>query len=829
MKPSRARRRALIVVATVLAAGVGVAVHAMGPAAADGASAPPAGGSNGPAEDPVAAKHIRAGADLAQQGRQPEAVAAFRRALAISPRNADAHFLLGRSLLEIAVREGRPFDEAAGEMKESLRLDPTRDYIRLQLAEIFGRRIPGAFDPDATIALYQGLIDRNPDRPDFRLKFVQWIFAAEVRMKKAGDPRRVYQDSGWAMDHARYQLEKVIDQVPRSSDGGIEARTLLAEVQYRSGEWEAARATLGDLISQLQVEHRPGVDLSSAWNTIGHTYFRQNDYRKAADTFRKACEIKPTLTYLYDLRMAWDAMGGYAADVPQNLRFPLRDELYDRAHPPDLRFTDIAPQLHLDKFAGAGPASWADYDMDGKTDVVVCGCDTYCTLYRAQGSVFADATIDAKLTRTEPGFGAVWADYDNDGDPDLYIARNGWNGPAPNSLLRNNGDGTFTDVAGAAGVADRGSSFNLAWFDYDRDGWLDLVVTNGVYIDGSTNQLYHNRRDGTFENVTAKAGVAEKPGFGTIGVAVGDYDDDGWPDIFYHGRMTQNRLYHNNHDGTFTEVAARAHVQGSGKENGYIAFFSDHDSDGDLDIWTGSLAPWEQVLAGYQPGYEPGPVDNIPRLYRNNGDGTFTDISIEAGFKYPLGIMAAGVADLDNDGYVDLYLGTGNPELRRVEPKKLYRNIEGKRFEDITRFSGTGNLGKGHGVTFSDWDADGDLDIYTELGGFFHGDWWHSAFYRNELGNRKHWLNVRLVQPDRNREAIGGRVTIHAGAIRQVQEATAGRGFGSESPPGLHFGLGSLTRVERIDIRWPDGQTQVLTDVAADRTLTVKRGEPVPQ
>jgi len=777
-------------------------------------------------EDAAARDHLLKGVELARQGRHAEAVVEFRLAAAASPASADAHFLLGRSLLEIAVSEKISFDGAAAELKEALRLDPSRDYIRLQLAEIYGRRLPGSFDPEATADLYEALIKAHPDRTDFRLQFVQWLFKSEVRTRRAGDPNRVYQDSAWSMDLARLNLEKIIDQSPRSSAIGIEARSLLAEVQFRMGEWADVRATFGDLIAQLGTEApSEQVNLAPAWNTIGHSWWREGNYPKAAEAFRKACEIQPSLPYLYDLRMAWDSQGGYPKDFPKRLRFPLREEVYDRAHPPDLKFTDIAPELHVDKLSGAGPCGWADYNGDGKQDLVACGCDNFCTLYRAEGKGFVDATIEAKLSRTEPGFGSVWGDYDNDGDPDLYIARNGWNGPAPNSLLRNNGDGTFTDVATAAGVADRGSSFNAAWLDYDRDGWLDLVVTNGVYIDGSVNRLYRNRRDGTFEDATSKAGLLEKPGFGTIGLAVGDYDGDGWPDLFFHGRMTQNRLYRNNHDGTFTDVAAKAGVLGPGTQNGYVAFFADLDSDGDLDIWTGSLAPWEQVLAGYRPDFEGGPLDNIPRLYRNNGDGTFTDVSLEAGFRYPLGIMAAGVADLDNDGYIDLYLGTGNPELRRVEPNIFYRNLGGRKFEDLTRYTGLGALGKGHGVVFIDLDGDGDLDIFTELGGFFHGDWWRSAFYRNELGNRGHWLDVSLRQEGGNREAVGARVAITAGSLHQVQEVTAGRGFGSSDPPGLHFGLGSARGVEKLEIRWPDGETQTLSNLKRDSTIRLRRGE----
>jgi hypothetical protein len=272
-------------------------------------------------------------------------------------------------------------------------------------------------------------------------------------------------------------------------------------------------------------------------------------------------------------------------------------------------------------------------------------------------------------------------------------------------------------------------------------------------------------------------------------------------------------------------VAARAGVEGSGTQNGFIALFADLDSDGDLDIFTGSLAPWEQVLDGYRPGYAPGPVDQIPRFYRNNGNGTFRDDSLDAGLRYPLGIMAGSIADLDNDGYQDIYLGTGNPELRRLEPNIFYHNRAGRTFEDLTRYTGLGALGKGHGITFIDWDRDGDLEIYAELGGFFHGDWWRNAFYRNELGNRNHWLQVELSQLDRNRQAVGATVTVTAGQWRQIQQVTAGRGFASTDPTVLHFGLGSAARLDSVRVVWPDGRQQTLEGQPADRRIKIRRDE----
>jgi len=767
-----------------------------------------------------AREHLRRGMELARTGLHEGAVAEFRAYIQAVPDDAEAHFQLARSLIELAVKGRGSLTGAVAELEESLRLDPSRDLVRFQLADIYGKRVPGTFKPLKMIELYESLLKRFPDRFDLRLSFAQTIFSGEVRLPRAGDAKRVYQDSAWAMDLARFHLEKVIDQAPRDSDNAIEARTWLGEVQYRMGEWDACVATFQHLLTGYPGR---GLDLAPAWTTIGHCYWRKKDFKSAVDAFRKAYDLSPTVVRQYDLKLAYDGLGGYPRELPEKYRFTLREESYDRAHPPYLKFTDIAPELHINKYAGAGPCGWADYNGDGRMDLVACGCDNYCTLYRATASGFVDATLEAKLGRLEPGFGAAWGDYDNDGDPDLYIARNGWNGPAANSLLRNNGDGTFTDVGAAAGVADPGSSFHAQWLDYNRDGWLDLVVSNGVYVDGSTNQLYRNNADGTFTNATEAAGMAEKPWYGTIGVAIGDYDGDGWPDIFYHGRMTANRLYHNNHDGTFTDIATRAGVSGPGVQNGYIALAVDVDSDGDLDIWTGSLAPWEEVVAGYRADFKSGSLNDIPRLYRNKGDGTFDDVSVAAGFKYPLGIMAASLADLDNDGYPDLYMGTGNPELRRLEGNRFYWNRGGQSFEDLTRFAGLGRLGKGHGITFYDWDGDGDLDMFAEFGGFFHGDWSESSFFRNEQGNRNHWLEVRLKQPERNLEGIGAQVTVHSGALHTVQVMTAGRGFSSTDPPILHFGLGANTRLDRVEVRWPDGATQTVKDVKPDQRLVIRR------
>ncbi len=769
-----------------------------------------------------AREHLRRGVELARQGLHDGAVAELRRSIEIYPDDAEAHFFLGRSMREMAIRQKLSLAGAIRELERAFELDPSKDYIKQNLAEAYGTRKSGTFAPEKAIHLMGELLEKHPDRYDGRQRFAEWMVAAEVRLARRGDPKRPYQDSAWTMDVVRFHLEKVLDQAPPDSTTAIQARTLLGEVLLRSGEYDRARATFEQLLPQFEGN---AVNQAPNWNSIGHCRYRKGEFKEAAEAFRKAYDLAPTLPFQWDIRMAYDRIGGYPKDLPERYRFPLRPEKYDPASPPNLKFTDIGARLHVNKYAGAGPTGWVDYNGDGRLDLFACGCDTYCDLFRAEGDGFVNATIDSKLTRLEPGFGAAWGDYDNDGDPDLYISRNGWNGPAPDGLYRNDGDGTFSDVTEAAGVADDGSSFHVAWTDYDRDGWLDLVVSNGVYLDGSNNRLLRNRGDGTFEDATAKAGLTEDEPYGTIGVAIGDYDEDGWVDIFFHGRMSANRLYHNNRDGTFTNVAQRAGVAGPGTQNGFIAFFADLDSDGDLDIWTGSLADYGQVLAAYRPEYRSGPLDDIPRLFRNNGDGTFTDSSLTSGFRYPVGIMAAGIGDVDNDGYIDIYTGTGNPSMRRLEPNLFYHNRAGQTFEDMSRFSGLWVLGKGHGIVYHDWDGDGDLEIYKELGGFYHGDFWENAFFLNEAGSRNNWLSVRLRQPEKNRDAVTARVTARAETWALSQQVTAGQGFGSTDPPILHFGLGRRAKVDRLEVRWPDGRTQILNNVKANQRLTIQRDE----
>ncbi|MFQ5765999.1 MAG: FG-GAP-like repeat-containing protein, partial [Rhodospirillales bacterium] len=421
-------------------------------------SSPARWAAQGPAEGRADARELlRRGIDLAGRGRHEEAIAALRRYVRAVPDDPDGYLYLGSSLLQVALAHKRPPAEAGDVLEEGLRHDAARDDIRLKLTQVYGRRMPGTFRPDRTVELFEQLLSHHPSQGRLRLRYARWLVYGEIRLERTGaglGASRVYQDSAWAMDKARALLREAIGLSARASNTAIEARTLLAEVQFRSGAWDAALATLKQLISGFPERH---LNLASAWNTAGHCQYRKGDFKAAAESFRKAIDLKPTVAYRYDLKMAYDRLGGYPEDLPARYRFAQREEKIPKPEPL-LAFEEIAARLNLNKRGGAGPCGWADYDGDGRFDLVVCGCDTFCSLYHAGAGRFDDVTKAAGLARLEPGFGAAWADYDNDGDPDLYIARNGWNGAAPNSLLQNRGNGTFVDVARQAGVADAGSA-----------------------------------------------------------------------------------------------------------------------------------------------------------------------------------------------------------------------------------------------------------------------------------------------------------------------------------------------------------------------------------
>ena len=419
------------------------------------------------------------------------------------------------------------------------------------------------------------------------------------------------------------------------------------------------------------------------------------------------------------------------------------------------------------------------------------------------------------------GIGLQTADYDNDGDADLYVTRDGWFGGGNNVLFQNDGSGVFADVTAPSGAGDPGSGFCAAWSDYDRDGWLDIYVANGTGATGdSTNALLHSGGDGTFANVAMAAGVAHKGQ--TLSAAWGDFDGDSWPDLYACNFTEPNTLYRNQGDGAFADVTVAAGVAAA-HIDGFITFVLDYDNDGALDLFVGNWSLYETVLADRVAGAATSERDR-PVLYRNRGDGTFEDKTESAGLMRALGTMSGVPGDVDNDGWVDIYLGNGGPQMGRRDPDVLYRNRGDGTFVDATLAAGLGHVGKSHGVSFADYDRDGDLDLYAPVGGAQPGDQWPNALYRNE-GFGNHYLVLELQGVHSNRDGIGAKVRVQTGDLVQTGEVASGYSFGNSSSLELEFGLGAQVKVDRVEVTWPSGQINVYKNIAADQHLVLNEGE----
>ncbi len=526
-----------------------------------------------------------------------------------------------------------------------------------------------------------------------------------------------------------------------------------------------------------------------------------------------------------DLEVRWllnltnMTLGKYPQGVPKKYVIP--PQVFRSAE--DIgAFTDVAPSLGLNLFDMAGGVIIDDFDNDGLLDIVVSSYDAGVSLryfHNNGNGTFSDRTEQAGLSEQLGGLNMIQTDYNNDGWLDILVMRGAWEEPIRKSLLRNNGDGTFTDVTREAGLALPATRCPTAvWADFDNDGWLDLFVGNEF----SPCQLFHNNRDGTFTDIARRAGVAQSAF--TKGVVAGDYDNDGYSDIYVSNLGANNFLYHNNGDGTFTNVARPLQVEQPLLS--FPAWFFDYNNDGWLDLYVSAFAPSvTQIMRSYLGLAVP--QNSMPRLYRNTGKGTFEDVTAEAGLARAVMTMGANFGDVDNDGFLDFYLGTGNPSYASLIPNLLFRNHEGKYFTDITTSSGTGTLQKGHGVAFADINNDGQQEIFCKLGGATPGDRYFCALYRNPGHYANNWITIKLVGVKTNRAALGARikltVTAHNGKRQDIyRTVTSGGSFGA-SPLRQHVGIGKASRIDALEVWWPTSKTrQVFHNIDPNQFIEVR-------
>jgi hypothetical protein len=507
---------------------------------------------------------------------------------------------------------------------------------------------------------------------------------------------------------------------------------------------------------------------------------------------------------------------------------------------------------------GCGVA-FIDYDNDGWVDILMPngtrlegfpkGKEPGIKLYRnnRDGS-FTDATSASGLTRTGWASGVCAGDYDNDGYEDLFITYWG-----QNVLYRNDGKGRFTDVTAKAGLATKGTRWGsgCTFIDYDRDGKLDLFVANYLIFDPEkvpepgkganclwkgvpvncgpkglptdTNLFYRNNGDGTFTDISQASGISKVQNRYAMTATVTDFDNDGWPDIYVACDSTASILYRNKGDGTFDDVALEtgsAYNEDGQPQAGMGVAVNDYNGDGFPDIFKTHFA------------------DDLPALYKNMGRGFFEDASRAAGFDHTKYIQwGTGLVDLDNDGWPDIFTVTGNvyPEVEKVfkeyphrSPRLIYRNLGNGRFQDVSAACGKGaqEMHSSRGCAFGDFDNDGDIDVLVmnmnEPPSLLRND-----YISGKGPAANNWLKLKLVGAKSNRSAIGARVRLKTGPRIQTQEVTSQSSYYSHNDLRLHFGLGENTKADQIEIRWPNGQTEIIKELAADQIVTVKEGSGV--
>ena len=513
-------------------------------------------------------------------------------------------------------------------------------------------------------------------------------------------------------------------------------------------------------------------------------------------------------------------------------------------------FKNVGPKLNIDTFNAAGGAVVDDFDNDNYLDIFTSTSDpTGQTKYfrNNQDGTFSDQTEAAGLLGMYGGLNMVQADFNNDGNIDIFILRGAWHedkGRHPNSLLRNNGNGTFTDVTFEAGLGQQHyPTKSASWADFDNDGNIDLFIAN------ETNpkiiapcQLFRNNGDETFTDVSRSAGVGVQRY--SMGAVWGDFDRDRFPDLFIAG-APQPTLFRNRGNGQFEDVAQAVGI--SRPKDPFPCWFWDFNNDGLLDLYVSSSSGTVGVLSldavgdhlgtrtdeirlSHQWGIpKGGPFVwdfEMPALFQGTAEGKFVEVAKEQNLTYPTEPMGANFGDLNGDGYLDFYLATGDVPYWELRPNVMFVNkgAEGG-FANVTMTGGFGHLQKGHGVSFADIDNDGDQDVYVQMGGQLPGDKFNDALFENPGFNNR-WLSVKLIGLESNKSGIGARIHVTVkenGLSRSIfREVNSGGSFGC-NPLRQNIGLGKAEQIESLEIYWPTSDsTQTFNDVGLDQLIEIR-------
>ena len=542
----------------------------------------------------------------------------------------------------------------------------------------------------------------------------------------------------------------------------------------------------------------------------------KNNAEMAINIYKSLLEKNPKdYVYRWLINLAYMVKGDYPDKVPHRWLIPQLTPSDSITFP---EFTEIAESAGLDHISLAGGSIADDFDGDGLIDIMVSswGLDNQLHYFKNMGNRgFEDQTESANLIGITGGLNMVHGDYNNDGWVDVFVLRGGWfgeDGNHPNSLLKNNGNGTFTDVTISTSIYSEHPTQTASWGDFNNDGWLDLFIGN-ENTGGSNHisELYQNNGDGTFSEV-AQAHNINAIGF-IKAVIWGDINNDGFLDLYISRLGESNLLFQNSgpeNNYHFKEISKKSGV--TEPLNSFPAWFWDFNNDGWEDIW----------VSGYDNSSGHVAMDYLglkhdgesPRLYQNNKDGTFTDVTKKANLNHPLLTMGSNFGDLNNDGFLDFYAGTGDPDYRSIQPNRMFLNNRGESFDDVTFHGRFGHLQKGHGVSFADFDRDGDLDIHAVLGGAYEGSVYQNALFENPGGWKTHWIGISLRGNKTNKLALGARIEIVLKNGSSIFRTVSSGGSFGGNPFDQMIGLGKNGNIKTINIFWPgSGTTQTFSGV----------------
>ena len=537
------------------------------------------------------------------------------------------------------------------------------------------------------------------------------------------------------------------------------------------------------------------------------------------------------------INIAYMTIGSYPHQVPKKYLIENMDR--DKGGYSIKPFKDVAAGLGLNLSNMSGGAIVEDFNNDGLLDVVISNWNLKFPMHFFQNNGnggFTDMSSSSRLDQIKGGLNITQTDYNNDGFKDIFVFRGAWlenQGLIPNSLLRNNGDGTFSDVTIEAKIYSEHPTQTGVWADFNRDGWLDLFIGNESTPQSPEHpcELYLNDQKGHFNEVAAKAGCKI---YGFIkGVTSADYDNDGDTDLFLSSRQGEQILLQNksnlNNIPQFENVTKSA---GLAEQSLYTfpTWFFDFDNDG-----------WQDLFAcGYDFGISIAhsaatEALHIPNtaskmyLFRNNRNGTFTDISKAAGLNYAVFGMGANYGDIDNDGFLDMYIGTGNPDYKSLTPNRLFRNMGNGTFADVTVAGRVGNIQKGHGVAFADLNEDGHQDIYIEMGGAYEGDHFNNALYLNPGQNENNWIYLSLIGKETNKPAIGSKIKLKInehGRSREIHQIVSSGGSFGSSPLRKEIGIGMADTIDELTVIWQKtGKSQVFRNLKPNQWIQITEGD----